>query len=72
MSVASPFTSRQKDVIHQILQGHTSRKELAKALGCCSGTVQAHLRDIYAKLDLSGPGAAVKLAIWAQSHQEAL
>jgi DNA-binding CsgD family transcriptional regulator len=47
-----PLSRREKDVVDLLLQGK-SNKQIALALGVSERTVEFHLKNIYAKMDVA-------------------
>lgn len=58
----SPLTRREHDVLLQLARGVTNR-EIARILFMSESTVKTHLRQIYAKLEVSGRHRAVGRAM---------
>jgi DNA-binding NarL/FixJ family response regulator len=56
------LTPREVDVIELITQG-LRNKEIAASLGISEGTVQVHVKSIFAKFGVSDRTAAVKVAL---------
>lgn len=48
---SSPFSARERDVVKLLLQDK-SNKQIALELGVSNRTVEFHLGNIYAKLDV--------------------
>ena len=55
------LTPRQWELLRLAAAGHT-RAQIARRLGVSEGTVRSHLRNIYARLDVSSRSAAVARA----------
>lgn len=55
------FTDAQRDVLLLLVDGG-SDKQIAKHLGLSPHTINAHLRDIFQKVDVH---SRVRLAVWA-------
>lgn len=53
-----PLTDRERDVLQKFAEGFTYR-ETAEALGVSSNTVAAHVKSIYAKLNVNSRGKAL-------------
>ena len=63
-----PLTKRELEIGRLAAKGLRSR-EIAAQLFLSRRTVEAHLRNIYAKTGTGGPmGARVRLAVWVQRH----
>ena len=58
---APQLTPRQWELLRLAAAGHT-RAQIARRLGVSEGTVRSHLRNIYARLDVSSRSAAVARA----------
>ena len=58
------LTSREKEVLNLLAQGFTN-KDIAQTLILSVRTVEAHLRNIYSKLDV---GSRTEAALWAVNH----
>jgi len=58
---APQLTARQWELLRLAAAGHT-RAQIARRLGVSEGTVRSHLRNIYARLDVSSRSAAVARA----------
>lgn len=56
------LTSREVDVLKLVAAGMTNR-EIAERLGLSSRTVDAHLRSVFAKLDVGSRSAATRYAV---------
>lgn len=56
------LTRREKEVARLLLEGK-SNKQIALILGISESTVEYHIRNIYAKLDVENRAGAVKLLI---------
>ena len=54
-------TARQRDLLHLLAAGHTNA-QIARRLGITEGTVRTHLKNIYARLDVTNRTAAVTRA----------
>jgi DNA-binding NarL/FixJ family response regulator len=52
------LSKREKDVIELLLQGK-SNKQIALALGISESTVEFHLKNVYAKLQVSSRAEAI-------------
>ncbi len=59
---ASGLTERERDILRMLVAGHTN-KELAAILGLSVHTVDSHLRNIYAKLEVHNRSGAVARAL---------
>ena len=57
------LTNREREVLRLVAEGHTDRK-VAEVLVISHRTVNRHLSNIFAKLDVSSRAAAVASAIW--------
>jgi DNA-binding CsgD family transcriptional regulator len=55
------FSQRERDVIDEILRGHTTYEDLAKSLGVSEKAIQNHLLKIY---KLTGVKNMAGLIIW--------
>jgi DNA-binding CsgD family transcriptional regulator len=55
------FSQRERDVIDEILRGHTTYEDLAKSLGVSEKAIQNHLLKIY---KLTGVPNMAGLIIW--------
>lgn len=49
MSLGTPLTRRELDVVRSLLAGHVTTADMGKALGIDARTVESHLTHIYAK-----------------------
>jgi DNA-binding CsgD family transcriptional regulator len=58
MAQSNLFSEREKEVVELLLQGK-SNKQIALALGISERTVEFHLRNVYAKLQVSSRTEAV-------------
>lgn len=58
MNTAIEFSKRQQQVVELLLQG-TSNKQIASKLGISESTVEFHLRNIYAKLQVNSRTEAI-------------
>jgi DNA-binding NarL/FixJ family response regulator len=58
------LTDREQDVLHLLAQGMTN-KDIAQTLFLSVRTIEAHLRNIYGKLDVTSRTEAV---LWAVQH----
>ena len=58
------LTEREQDVLHLLAQGMTN-KDIAQTLFLSVRTIEAHLRNIYGKLDVTSRTEAV---LWAVQH----
>lgn len=56
----APLTDRQRELMSLVAAGH-SNAQVARRLGITTGTVRAHLQQIYARLGVHGRGEAVAL-----------
>ncbi len=56
------LTSREVDVLKLVATGLTNR-EIAERLGLSSRTVDAHLRSVFAKIDVGSRSAATRYAV---------
>lgn len=64
---ASELTSREEEVVEHVRRG-LSNKDIARQMGISLGTVRAHLRSIFRKLEVSSrAGAAAKSLARARS-----
>jgi len=61
-AVDEPLTSREIDILRLIAQGKAN-KEIAHQIGVGEETVKAHLKSIFAKLDVADRTHAVTLAV---------
>ena len=61
-SERSDLTERELEVLHLVARG-LSNKEVAKAIGRMEETVKIHLKNIFAKLDVSDRTEAVTVAL---------
>lgn len=61
---AAELTDREREVLALLAKGHTN-KDIAQALFLSVRTVEAHLRNIYGKLDVATRTEAV---LWAVQH----
>lgn len=59
---AAALTTRHREVLHAISQGHTD-KEIARLLGLSPRTVEMHVARILAALECSSRSAAVRVAV---------
>ena len=57
-----PLTPREVEVMELIMQG-LRNKEIAPSLGISEGTVQVHIKNIFAKLQVNDRTAAVQVAL---------
>ncbi|MBL8936003.1 MAG: response regulator transcription factor [Archangium sp.] len=55
------LTARERDVLRLLARGH-AYAEVATALGIALGTVQMHVRNLYAKLEVSSKAEAAAVA----------
>lgn len=55
------LTERERDVLRQLARGH-SYADVATVLGIGTGTVQTHVKSIYAKLEVASKAEAAALA----------
>lgn len=62
---ADELTTREREVVELLAQGLTN-KDIAQSLFLSVRTVEAHLRSVYAKLDVRSRTEAV---LWAIEHQ---
>jgi LuxR family transcriptional regulator, maltose regulon positive regulatory protein len=60
--LCEPLTDRELDVL-RLLPTHLSAGEIANELSLSVHTVKAHLRSVYAKLDVHRRSEAVKRAL---------
>ncbi len=58
----SPLTTRQREVLQLIAEGHTSR-EIAQILGISLKTVESHRQSIMERLDLHDLASLVRYAV---------
>jgi DNA-binding NarL/FixJ family response regulator len=56
--LAEPLTEREREVLQQFAEGRTYR-QAADALGVSPNTIGAHVKSIYAKLDVNTRGKAL-------------
>ncbi|WP_426415280.1 helix-turn-helix transcriptional regulator [Aestuariirhabdus sp. LZHN29] len=63
----SVLTEREREVVHLLLRGHSS-KSAAQKLGISPDTVQMHRKNLYGKLDLSSQSELFSLFIAALPH----
>ncbi len=63
-ALAEQLTDREQEVLVQLAQGMTN-KEIAQSLMISVRTVEAHLRSIYGKLEVS---SRTEAALWAVNH----
>ncbi|HKV30466.1 MAG TPA: LuxR C-terminal-related transcriptional regulator [Candidatus Dormibacteraeota bacterium] len=56
------LTSREVEILRRVASGLTNR-QLAQELGVSTRTVDAHLRSVFAKLDVKSRSAATRYAI---------
>ena len=61
-STLSRLTPREIEVMELMMQG-LRNKEIAPSLGISEGTVQVHIKSIFAKLNVNDRTAAVKVAL---------
>ena len=63
------LSHREQDILRLVAKG-LANKEIARTLApsCAEETVKAHLRAIYAKLDVRNRAEAA--AVWARSGNE--
>jgi NarL family two-component system response regulator LiaR len=59
-----PLTDREQEVITLLAQGLTN-KDIAQSLFLSVRTIEAHLRNVYSKLDITSRTEAV---LWAVQH----
>ena len=59
---ASPLTTRQREVLQLIAEGHTSR-EIAQILAISLKTVESHRQSIMERLDLHDLASLVRYAV---------
>ena len=57
-----PLTAREVEVLQLMLNGGT-RKEIAERMNITEDTVHVHLKNIYAKLQVTDRGTAVNVAL---------
>lgn len=62
LSIRSPLTSREMQILRAVAKGHTT-KRLAKELGLAAPSVETHLRNIFKKLGVNNRGEAVSSAL---------
>ncbi|MFI0470737.1 LuxR C-terminal-related transcriptional regulator [Saccharopolyspora sp. 5N102] len=60
--VLSPLTKREREVLDQLVRGHSNR-EIARSLGISERTVKNHLRNIFTKLGVGDRTSAVVKAL---------
>lgn len=63
-ALRSKLTARETDVLVALARG-LSYRETAEALGCSVGTVQTHVKQVYAKLEVNSKTEACALAYQA-------
>jgi DNA-binding NarL/FixJ family response regulator len=63
---AAPLTPRQTDLLRLVADGHTDA-QIARRLGLPEGTVRTHLENIYGRVQVSSPTAAVLRAFPGQA-----
>jgi DNA-binding CsgD family transcriptional regulator len=63
---ADPLTRREREVLELLVKGATYEM-IGKALGVATGTVQAHIKSIYRKLEVSTKSEATLEAVRAGS-----
>jgi DNA-binding CsgD family transcriptional regulator len=56
----APLTNRQRELMSLVAAGH-SNAQVGRRLGITTGTVRAHLQQIYTRLSVHGRGEAVAL-----------
>lgn len=61
---SEPLSERESEVLILLARGHTN-KDIAQELILSVRTVEAHLRNIFAKLDV---GSRTEAALWAVRH----
>jgi DNA-binding NarL/FixJ family response regulator len=59
---ADGLTTREVEILRLVTSGRTNR-QLAEELGVSTRTVDAHLRSIYAKLDVKSRSGATRYAV---------
>ncbi|MEU6266638.1 helix-turn-helix domain-containing protein [Saccharopolyspora shandongensis] len=64
--VLSPLTKREREVLDQLVRGHSNR-EIARSLGISERTVKNHLRNIFTKLGVGDRTSAVVKALGSKS-----
>lgn len=64
--VLSPLTKREREVLDQLVRGHSNR-EIARSLGISERTVKNHLRNIFTKLGVGDRTSAVVKALGGKS-----
>jgi len=60
-AIDEPLTSREMEILRLIAEGHAN-KQIARKIGVAEETVKAHLKNIFAKLDVADRTHAVTLA----------
>jgi DNA-binding CsgD family transcriptional regulator len=56
------LTNREREVLYLVASGHTDRK-IAESLIISTRTVNRHMSNIFAKLDVTGRAAAAAHAV---------
>ena len=56
------LTSREMEILRAVAKGHTT-KRISKDLGLASPSIEAHLHNVFKKLDVNNRGEAVSSAL---------